>query len=160
MNKTLVFSASNMFYASKLWLVSTIAKLLPRKFTDFLYNLQQFSSSELSEQCCLPSHTWTLRIHAPVVVHLKSSAAKHVRLSANNKDNYISMMIILMLKKITTLYSYVLCTYEVAYTQCYILLRMCICECLCNNCPQQHIWYFKKYHFKTLKPLQFPCTVL
>ena len=28
-----------------------------------------------------------------------------------------------------------------------------ICDLLCENHPFRHIWYFEKYHFKTLKPL-------
>ena len=39
--------------------------------------LQQFSSSESSEQSTVPSQTWYLRIQTPVVAHLKSSTAKH-----------------------------------------------------------------------------------
>ena len=30
-----------------------------------------------------------------------------------------------------------------------------ICDLLCENRPFQHIWYFEKHHFETLKPLQF-----
>ena len=28
-----------------------------------------------------------------------------------------------------------------------------------ENRPFRHIWYFEKYHFETLKPLQFSCAV-
>ena len=34
------------------------------------------------------------------------------------------------------------------------------CDCLCENRPQRHIWYFEKYHFETLKLLQFSCAVI
>ena len=34
-----------------------------------------------------------------------------------------------------------------------------ICDLLCENHPFRHIWYFKKYHFETLKSLQFSCAV-
>ena len=34
-----------------------------------------------------------------------------------------------------------------------------ICDLLCEKCPFRHIWYFKKYHFETLKSLQFSCAV-
>ena len=34
-----------------------------------------------------------------------------------------------------------------------------ICDLLCENRPFQHIWYFEKYHFEKLKPLQFSCAV-
>ena len=34
-----------------------------------------------------------------------------------------------------------------------------ICDLLCENRPFRHIWYFEKYHFETLKPLQFSCAV-
>ena len=33
------------------------------------------------------------------------------------------------------------------------------CDLLCENHPFRHICYFKKYHFETLKPLQFSCAV-
>ena len=49
-----------------------------------LISLQQSISSEPSEQCITPSQTRTLRIQAPVVVHLKSSAAKHSLLSGES----------------------------------------------------------------------------
>ena len=32
-------------------------------------------------------------------------------------------------------------------------------DLLCENRPFRHIWYFEKYHFETLKPLQFSCAV-
>ena len=51
-------------------------------------NLQQFSSSELSEQCCIPSQTRMLRIQAPVIIHLKSSVTKQARLSVENKHEH------------------------------------------------------------------------
>ena len=34
-----------------------------------------------------------------------------------------------------------------------------ICDLLCENRPFQHIWYFEKYHFEILKPLQFSCAM-
>ena len=33
------------------------------------------------------------------------------------------------------------------------------CDLLCENRPFRHIWYFEKYHFETLEPLQFSCAV-
>ena len=36
---------------------------------------------------------------------------------------------------------------------------VCVCDFLCENRPFQHIWYFEKYHFATLKPLQFSCAM-
>ena len=84
-----------MLYAFKLWLVYNMLRYYLENLQLLLYNLQQFSSSELPEQCCFPSHTWILRIQAPVVIHLKSSAAKHARLSANNRNSYISRMTML-----------------------------------------------------------------
>ena len=33
----------------------------------------------------------------------------------------------------------------------------CTCDLFCENRPFQHIWYYEKHHFETLKPLQFSC---
>ena len=46
--------------------------------------------------------------------------------------------------------------YGIPFTHADILIFSCV---VCKNCPFQHIWYFEKYHFKTLKPLQFSCVV-
>ena len=40
-----------------------------------------------------------------------------------------------------------------------LLYNWSICDLLCENRPFRHIWYFEKYHFETLKSLQFSCAV-
>ena len=133
-------------------------------------NLQQFSSSELSEQCCCPSHTQTLRIQAPVVVHLKSSGAGHVRLSA---ERTIIMVLSMQLNIIIcyenkqlscthTAYMYLVCSQNEKFgrsdkSECIIVQCNAICDWLQETDPNCTLDILRITNLKYLTTVNFFC---